>query len=130
MGEEVADMTHTAHLTDTATPVPTLLVLLAGPTLSVAAIQAGAANGTWPTEWAFTLAVTVLVVAWSPLFCSVPALLLQDHRDRILPDATRIERAVRILPALLAPDSPARTPQLTALAGLALGVAALTAGLW
>lgn len=55
----------------------------------------------------------VTALAWSPLFFSVPALLLQRERDRFAPAATgplaSLWRAVRLIPHLaLSPRSTVR----------------------
>jgi hypothetical protein len=101
------------------------LVLLGGPALSVLAARSGLESVGVGVEWAGWMLATMLVVAWSPLFCSVPALLLQDARDEVLPGAPVWRRAVGMLPALLERHSPVRTDQLLALYGFAGGAALL-----
>jgi hypothetical protein len=100
-------------------------VLLLGPALSVIAGDAGLARIGVGDEWATLMLATMLVMAWSPLFFSVPALLLQDARDETLVGATRWRRTVGLLPALLAQGSPVRREQLWALYGFAAGVGLL-----
>jgi hypothetical protein len=105
-----------------------MMTMAAGPSLSVLLVAHLASAGTIPAAWLTTVAMTVLVVAWSPLFCSVPALLTQDARDDTLVGVTGPARAVLLLPALLTSEPAVRDEQIVALAGLAAG-ALLAVGL-
>lgn len=100
-------------------------VLLVGPALSVLVASAGLDRAGIPSDWARLMLATMLALAWSPLFCSVPALLLQDARDEVLVGAPMWRRAVGVLPALLAANSPVRGDQALALIGFAAGAALL-----
>lgn len=52
---------------------------------------------------------TLAVLLWSPLFFSVPALLLQNERDAALPsERNSLVRGVKLLPYLLGRNSPIR----------------------
>lgn len=102
-----------------------LIILGAGPALSIIALSVGQSEGLWPADWTGLLAGTVLVLVWSPLFCSIPALMMQDERDRILPDAPRVVRAIRLVPELLSATSPVRDLQRVSLAGFAVAGALL-----
>jgi len=77
-------------------------ILLAGPLLSWSLIGVLFSN-TRPGELAFAAIVNALL--WSPLFFSVPALLLQHERDAALPTGKSITmalwRGVRLPFALL-----------------------------
>lgn len=75
-----------------------LIVLLCGPFMTLAAARA--ATGAYgPSELASV--ETVVMLLWSPLFFSIPALLLQNHRDRALPTCSLLSRWARLLPYLL-----------------------------
>jgi hypothetical protein len=95
-------------------------VLLGGPLLSMLAAGYGLGQVGVPDEWLPLMLWTALVVAWSPLFFSVPALLLQDARDQILVGEPVWRRAVGLLPGLLAAQSPVRHDQLLSLYGFML----------
>jgi hypothetical protein len=77
-------------------------ILLAGPLLSWSLIGVSFSNAR-PGELAFAAIVNALL--WSPLFFSVPALLLQHERDAALPTGKSITmalwRGVRLPFALL-----------------------------
>lgn len=87
-----------------------LAALAAGPFLTLGLLQA-VTRSTHPGEWPVIVLVTAL--AWSPLFFSIPALLLQNERDAFAPEATgpvsSLVRAVRLIPHLaLSVASPVR----------------------
>jgi len=94
-------------------------ILLAGPLLSWSVIGVLFSN-TRPGELAFAAIVTALL--WSPLFFSVPALLLQHERDAALPAGKGITvalwRGVRLPFALL--SGPAGKEFVISLVGWAL----------
>lgn len=100
---------------------PAGVLLLVGPSVSVMLVRALATEGLMPEAWVGTVAATMLALVWSPLFCSIPALMMQDVRDEILPGERRITRAALLVPALLAPESPVRAQQKLSLYGLAAG---------
>lgn len=78
------------------------LLLLTGPLLSWAGLNwlmAGSPAGE------LELVSLVLVLVWSPLYFSLPAVLMQHERDQLLPSAggpaASFARGVKLIPALL-----------------------------
>lgn len=102
--------------------------LLVGPALTVlaigAAVSAGALTALSPQAY-----LLVALVFWSPLPFSVPAVLLEAHRDAALPHlqtnlAGRSARAVLLLPWLMtSPRSGARAAATASLVGFCVAVA-------
>jgi hypothetical protein len=84
-----------------------LAILLVGPFATLAFAGRIGAN----VEAASLEAVAVLL--WSPLFFSVPALMLQNERDRALENERNfLVRGIKLLPHLLAKGSPVRAETL------------------
>lgn len=83
--------------------VARLGVLLLGPVVAMAlAARIGSGVETASIE-------TALMLLWSPLFFSIPALLLQHDRDAALPlERNFLVRGVKLLPYLLSKQSPIR----------------------
>lgn len=78
-------------------------VLLAGPVITLELLHRYAGS----IETASLEALAVLL--WSPLFFSVPALLLQNERDAALPmERSSLVRGVKLIPYLLSRNSPIR----------------------
>jgi hypothetical protein len=88
-----------------------LAVLSAGPFVTLAFVpRIGLTVETSSIE-------TVLMLLWSPLFFSIPALLLQNERDRALPDERNaFVRGIKLLPYLLSARSTIRTEMLVSIA--------------
>lgn len=101
------------------------LLLLAGPLASVVAVQAGAASQMWPAEWVVPMGLAVLTFVWSPLFSSIPSLMMQDTRDMTLPDTPRMRRAAMLPFVLAARESPVRIPYLLSVSGFFVATVAL-----
>lgn len=81
----------------TAARVARLLLLAFGPFLTLAAAAALLVDSSWDVP-GMEFAVTLL---WSPLFLSIPALLLQHQRDLALPRVRPwFWRGVRLIPHL------------------------------
>ena len=60
---------------------------------------------------------TVLMLLWSPLFFSIPALMLQNERDRALPaERNALVRGIKLLPHLLSVRSSIRVEMLVSIA--------------
>lgn len=80
-----------------------LAVLLLGPVVTLAfAGRLGAGIETASVE-------TAVMLLWSPLFFSVPALMLQHQRDAALPlERNSLVRGIKLLPYLLSKQSPVR----------------------
>lgn len=101
--------------------VARLAVLFAGPLASWIIVQTYATNLLAPGEIGFVALALALV--WSPLFFSVPALMLQRERDRLIPAPggafASLARGVRLVPAMLASGSPIRTETMASLVGWA-----------
>ena len=71
-----------------------LLVLLLGPFMSIFAVNT--MSKSLPiTEVMFIQFFVIL--AWSPLFFSIPAYILQDSRDKALPCEKGIVRGIRLM---------------------------------
>lgn len=100
-----------------------LAVLGVGPLLSWAALQRWLTVDGFADEAA--LGALVLAVLWSPVFFGIPALLLQNERDALLParggPIASLIRGARLVPALL--RSRARTETVASLVGWAALVA-------
>jgi hypothetical protein len=112
-------------LPPTILPRPlTRLILLAGPLTSLLA----APHLPLPhlgTDQIRTMAWSLLVLFWSPVAVSLPAILLQNARDAVLPHwrgpARTALRGVVLIPLLLRRGSPVRVEMTLSLAGWALG---------
>lgn len=53
---------------------------------------------------------TAVMLLWSPLFFSIPALMLQNERDAALPlERNFLVRGIKLIPYLLSKNSPVRT---------------------
>lgn len=105
-----------------------LFVLGAGPGLSVALLVRGAES--FPFAGMLSTALVLALAAWSPLFFSIPALLLQDARDRALNwwgpwwarPAVHLARGLALVPYLsCSPRSRVRPEMVVSLVGLAAG---------
>lgn len=68
-------------------------VLALGPLVTVAILYARV--GTWFDGRQVVIAAAVALVFWSPLPFAVPALVLQDVRDRIRPDLVGVRAVAR-----------------------------------
>lgn len=101
------------------------MALLAGPAVSVLVGELALVRAGVPAEWMALMLWTVLVVAWSPLFFSVPALMLQDERDLILVGRPVWHRAVQMIPQLLAAGERVRNEVLLSLYGFTLAAGVL-----
>lgn len=122
-------MSNASH-TATAPGNPTVrrLTFAIGPTATVVAVThlmagTGLAGATGAALWA------VLLLAWSPLFCSIPALWLQDARDAALPHLGgngwhpgNLLRGILLIPALLRPGSRVAGDVAISLLGWAAGI--------
>lgn len=88
-----------------------LVVLAAGPFLTLAAARA-ATSAYGAGEQASVEAVAMLL--WSPLFFSIPALWLQNERDRALPSCPLLTRWLLLLPHMMSsPQSTIRPETIT-----------------
>jgi len=100
----------------------TSTLLTAGPAISVVALVLASKTAWLPVSMLPT-ATAVALMAWSPFFISIPALLLQDARDAAL-DSWRgpvgsVLRGLVLIPYLMAsPHSPIRLEILLSLIGL------------
>jgi len=96
-----------------------LSVLLAGPLLSWVIAQRFLAGSLAAGEINF-IALT-LALLWSPLFFSIPALLMQRERDLLLPSTggilSSLFRGFKLVPAMLHLDSGIRTETIASLVG-------------
>jgi hypothetical protein len=109
-------------------PAPTRALLAIGPTLTTLLV--------WmflPTQATLHIAMIAVLVAWSPLFISIPALLVQDARDAALPNLGgpigSLVRGAALIPYMLIPHkSPARLEIGISLAGLALAAVLIVLG--
>jgi hypothetical protein len=119
--------TTTSWRTDKGAMFSTLVtrVLLAlGPVVMMTALWAWTATSRQAPGLAIPMAAAILV-AWSPLFLSIPALLLQDARDAAL-DSWRgplgsLARGVVLIPyLLLSPQSTIRRETAISLVGFAI----------
>jgi hypothetical protein len=101
-----------------------LVVLAIGPFLTMAVARA--ATGTYGAGEQASVE-TIAMLLWSPLFFSIPALWLQNERDRALPSCSLLTRWLRLLPYLMtSPQSAIRPETVTSVASWA----ALTAVTW
>ena len=80
-----------------------LAVILLGPVVTLAfAVRIGTGVETASIE-------TAVMLLWSPLFFSIPALMLQNERDAALPlERNFLVRGIKLLPYLLSKQSPVR----------------------
>lgn len=96
------------------------LTVLAGPWLSVSAASAL----TWAgglSALPAAVVVAVVLLFWSPLPFSVPAVLMDHDRDLCLPAQSRAFRAAALIPWMLtSPHSTARVPMAASLVGFAV----------
>lgn len=106
-----------------------VLLFLLGPVatlIGIAKLYPGTAfDGVTPLSW---LLVSALLIFWSPLPITVPAILLGDARDATLPHYRgfrRIQRSVLLIPHMLV-HSPARVELLCSLVGFVAGCWAVT----
>lgn len=78
-----------------------LVVLLLGPVVTLAfAGRTGVETASIETA---------VMLLWSPLFFSIPALMLQNERDAALPlERNFLVRGIKLLPYLLSKNSPVR----------------------
>lgn len=99
-------MQHTSTASWDLYRITRLVLLAAGPFLTLAAVHSGFAG--WPaTEFAGIEFAAVML--WSPLFFSVPALWLQQERDRALANVRNpLVRGLRLIPYLLSSASQIR----------------------
>jgi hypothetical protein len=104
----------------------TVLTLLFGPLLTMIFLLRMIGT-VWLTRAQLPIVLWVALVFWSPLFFSIPALLLQDVRDSALdhwrgPVLSAI-RGLVLLPYLVfSPKSPARLEAGVSLLGFAIAV--------
>jgi hypothetical protein len=111
-------------------PRPVAVSLLAlGPALSVWFVAFHRFD--WFTPQSFTVAMATVLLFWSPLPFSVPALVLQDARDAALPEQRWVDRLVRPFRLLgflaVSPESSVRTEMVASLLGLVAGVGVMLA---
>ena len=87
-----------------------LVILAIGPFLTLAAARA--VTGAYGAgEQAAVDAVAMML--WSPLFFSIPALWLQNERDRALPSCSLLTRWLRLLPHLMTSPQSTIRPETT-----------------
>jgi len=102
-------------------PVATLrlVILFAGPLASWQLAQATFADQLAPGEINFVALVLALI--WSPLFFSIPALLMHRDRDRLVPSAgglvASLVRGVRLVPTMFRHESGIRTETFASIVG-------------
>lgn len=104
----------------------TRILLLCGPVLSLVSVMHLVQNGTLFANQQSMVSIVVLMF-WTPLFFAFPALLMQDARDKALPELTglvgSIKRGVLLVPYLaLSTKSLVRTEMLLSLVGLGAGI--------
>lgn len=104
----------------------TVLTLLFGPALTIIFLLRMVGT-VWLTRAQLPIVIEVALAFWSPLFFSIPALLLQDARDAALdhwrgPVLSAI-RGLVLLPYLaFSPKSPARLEARISILGFAIAV--------
>ena len=100
------------------------IALATGPVMTVALVPGFAARFGNPGET--PLFMVVALAAWSPLFFSIPSLVLADARDQALPGFRgmfgALNRGLRLIPNLLSPGSPVRVEMAASLAGFFLAL--------
>lgn len=102
-----------------------LALVSAGPLATVGMVARMAQVGMLPAEWLMPVGLTLLGALWSPLFMSIPALLMQDFRDDVKRGGVFGSRWLKVMRALSANGSPYRLAHHLSLAGLGLAVAVL-----
>jgi hypothetical protein len=99
-------------------------LLAVGPVVSVLGAPVLLKNFTLPGE--APLVTLVVVALWSPLFFSIPALVLADARDRALPQYNGVFgsliRGVLLIPSMMRSQSPVKTEMRASIAGFAAAV--------
>lgn len=102
------------------------LILAFGPILTIGEILR-AVGSTWVPAIDAHVVLIAALLFWSPVFGSLPSILLQDARDRAMASwrgPARIARAVWLVPhLLLSPDSTVRLEMVLHLIGLVGAVA-------
>lgn len=98
-------------------------ILMVGPLASVWWLSSQA-GGSWLPLSALGPVLWAVLIAWSPLPISIPALILQDARDNALADMVGIKgtmvRSVKLLGHLAwSPESPVRAEMIGSLLGFA-----------
>lgn len=105
-----------------------LAVLAGGPVASWYLFQSRVSEGLGN---AAPLAALVVVALWSPLYFSVPAILCQRERDRLLPagggPVASLVRGTRLIPAMLDDESGIRLETIVTLIAFAV-ILTLSAG--
>ena len=114
--------TTTTHIRKPAAVQNARLVLLAaGPIASWTLFEAKFAEGLAATA---PLAALVLVALWSPLYFSVPALLCQSERDRLLPAGSgpfaSMRRGLNLIPVMLKAESGIKLETIVSLTSFAI----------
>jgi hypothetical protein len=93
------------------------VLFITGPVLSLWALTS---SPQWFPPHGIPLVMVVLL--WSPAFCSIPALILQHSRDRYWGDAAGLAslwRSVTLVPAMCSTASPVRVEMWCSLTGWA-----------
>lgn len=101
----------------------TIAVVAIGPLLSVLLVVNSLAPHLGGGE--LPLALFAVLLFWSPFFFSIPAFLMQDGRDQLLPEMNgggSVLRAFLLIPAMLQKASGIQREAIASLVGLGLGV--------
>lgn len=96
-----------------------LSLLFAGPLLSWVIAQRFIAGSLAAGE--INIIALTLAILWSPLYFSIPALLMQRERDLLLPSTggiiSSLFRGIKLVPAMLNLESGIRTETVASLVG-------------
>lgn len=114
-------------MTDTTFPLRkalTGLLLLLTPAATILAMR-HTAGGMLLAPDTVAYATLAVLVLWSPLPISLPAVLLGDARDGFRPGAYGVRRSLALYPYLLGPTSPVRVEAWAHVIGFLAGAAAL-----
>jgi len=98
-----------------------LSILAIGPTLCVLLAELGAGSRYLPAG-VMAYVLTAILLAWSPLPISIPAVLLGEARDRFEPGRSGPGRGWRLLRHLGSKESAVRVEFLASLIGFAAAV--------
>jgi hypothetical protein len=93
--------------------------LAVAPVLCVLAAGVGAGGKYLPVE-VLPYALAALLLAWSPLPVSIPAVVLGDSRDSFEPGGRGLGRGLRMVGNLSSASSPVRAEFLASLVGFAV----------
>jgi len=114
-------------MTDTMFPLRkalTGLLLLIAPAATILAMRHTTGGMLFATDTVAYATLAVLLL-WSPLPISLPAVLLGDARDGFRPGAYGVRRALALYPYLLGPTSPVRIESWAHVVGFLAGTAAM-----